>query len=150
MNHIILDMIKVKHKLYKKYLDNRTPENLSIYKLKRNKVKREIEKAKKQYYFQFFKKVDQNPKKTWEALGSLTYKNKKSKTTLPKYLKIDQEGNVSSNPNFIINKLNKHFVSKAPKLASKLPKPKKSSLRYLKKRVQNSMNFKIFDQIFFL
>ena len=78
MNHIILDMIKVKHKLYKKYLDNRTPENLSIYKLKRNKVKREIEKAKKQYYFQFFKKVDQNPKKTWEALGSLTNKNKKS------------------------------------------------------------------------
>ena len=146
MNHVIFDMIKVKHKLYKKYLDNRTPENLSIYKLKRNKVKREIEKAKKQYYFHFFKKVDRNPKRTWEALGSLTNKIKKSKGTLPKYLKIDQEGNVSSNPNFIINKLNRHFVSKGPKLASKLPKPKKSSLRYLKKRVQNSMNFKIFDE----
>ena len=74
---------------------------MNNYKLKRNKVKREIEKAKKQYYFQFLMKVDQNPKKTWEALGSLTNKNKKSKTTLPKYLKIDQEGNVSSNPNFI-------------------------------------------------
>ena len=146
MNHLILEMIKVKHRLYKKYLENRTPENLSVYKSKRNKVKREIEKAKKQYYFQFFKKVDKNSKKTWEAVGSLINKNVKAKGTLPKYLKIDQEGNVSSNPNFIINKLNKHFVSKGPKLASKLPKPKKSSLSYLKQRVRNSMNFKILNE----
>ena len=78
-------------------------------------------------------------------MALLPTKIKKSKGTLPEYLKVDQEGNLSSNPKFIINKLNKHFVSKGPKLASKLPKPKKSSLTYLKKRVQNSMNFKIFN-----
>ena len=146
INHPILEMIKVKHELYKRYLVNRTPENLSVYKSKRNKVKREIEKAKKQYYFQFFKKVNKNAKKTWEAVGSLINKNAKSRGTLPKYIKIDQEGNVSSDPNFIINKLNKHFVRKGPKLASKLPKPKKSSLSYLKQRVCNSMNFKILNE----
>ena len=45
MNYQILDMIKTKHKLFKKYLSNKTPENLSAFKTKRNQVKREIEKA---------------------------------------------------------------------------------------------------------
>ena len=128
MNHEILN-IKIKHKLYKKYLDNKTRENLSAYKLKRNKVKREIKKSKKQYYLQFFHKVNGNSNNTWEAVGSLINKNRKSKAALPKYSKIDEEGNLSTNPKFIINKLNKNFVNKGPKLAAKLPKPKKSSMR---------------------
>ena len=40
LNYQILEMIKSKHKLYKKYLNNKTPENLSNYKNKRNKIKR--------------------------------------------------------------------------------------------------------------
>ena len=48
LNYQILEMIKSKHKLYKKYLNNKTPENLSIYRNKRNKIKREVEEAKKQ------------------------------------------------------------------------------------------------------
>ena len=58
MNFTILDMIKTKHKLYKRYLNNKTPENLNAYKEKRNKIKREINKAKKQYIlFQFISEV---------------------------------------------------------------------------------------------
>ena len=45
-------------------------------------------------------------------------------------------------PKFIANKLNKTFVRKGPNLASKLPKPKKCSLSYLKNRVSSSMEFK--------
>ena len=36
MTFSILNMIKTKHKLYKKYLDHRTPENLSAFQAKRN------------------------------------------------------------------------------------------------------------------
>ena len=106
-------------------MNNKTPENLSNYKNKRNKIKREVEKAKKQYYFEYFKKANNNSKKNWDAVGSLINKRKKARSTLPKYVKCDDEGNLSTDPNFIINKLNRHFVSKGPKLAAKLPKPKK-------------------------
>ena len=63
-------------------------------------------------------------------------------STLPKYIKCDDEGNSSSDPNFIINELNKDFVSKGSKLVGELPKPKQCSQRYLKKRLKNSMKFK--------
>ena len=53
-------MITTKHRLYKKYLNDKSSENLSAYKAKRNKIKREIEKAKKQHYYQLFKKCKNN------------------------------------------------------------------------------------------
>ena len=56
MNHEVLSLIKTKHKLYKKYSDNKTPENLSAFKMKRNSVKREIEKAKKTVLSTIFQK----------------------------------------------------------------------------------------------
>ena len=49
---------------------------------------------------------------------------------------------MSTDPKFIINKLNKHFVCKGPKLAAKLPQSKNNCLKYLKKRVKCCMKFK--------
>ena len=142
----ILDMIKTKHNLFKKYLKNRTQENFDIYKAKRNKIKREIDKAKKQHYYTLFKNCKNDPKKIWKEINIISNKTQRAKSTLPKFIKIDDEGNMSTNPNFIINKLNKSFVSKGPKLAAKLPKSLKSTLKYLKKRVQTSMNFKTINE----
>ena len=141
MNFHILDMIKNKHKLFKKYLNNKTPENMMAYKNKRNNVKKEIEKAKKQYYYSFFKNCKNDPQKIWRGINKLTNKSQRARSSLPDYIKIDGEGNMSTNPKFIINKLNKHFVCKGPKLAAKLPKSTKSPLKYLKKRVKSSMKF---------
>ena len=141
MNYQILDMIKTKHKLFKKYLKNKTSENLDAYKAKRNKIKREIEKAKKQHYYTLFKNCKNDPKKIWSEINTLSNRNHKPKSTLPKFIKLDEEGNMSTNPKFIINKLNKHFVCKGPKLAAKLPTSNKSSLKFLKKRVKFDMKF---------
>ena len=142
MNYQILDMIKSKHKLFKKYLENKTPQNMNAFKAKRNKVKREIDKAKKQYYYTFFKNCKNDPKKIWKGINELSNKCHKTKSSLPSYIKVDDEGNLSSNPKFIINKLNKHFVCKGPKLAAKLPNSTKCSLKYLRNRVKSSMNFR--------
>ena len=57
MNYIILDMIKTKHQLFKKYLKNKTQGNLDAYKAKRNKIKRKIEKAKKQHTTTHYSKI---------------------------------------------------------------------------------------------
>lgn len=142
MNFYILDMIKNKHKLYKKYLNHKTPENLNDFKTKRNKVKREIEKSKKHYYYNLFKKCKNDSKKIWKELNTLTRKKSKVKSTLPKFIKVDDEGNTSTDPKYILNRLNKFFVEKGPKLAAKHPKPKKCFLKYLKRRVNSSMKFK--------
>ena len=146
MNFQILDMIKTKHKLFKKYLENRTPANLEIFKAKRNKIKREIDKAKKQYYYTLFKNCKNDPKKVWQEVNKITKKTQKAKSALPKSIKIDEKGKVSSNPKLIINKLNKHFVCKGPKLASKLPQSVRHSRNYLKKRVQSCMKFRSINE----
>ena len=72
MNYQILDMIKTKHRLFKKYLKTKTRENLNAYKAKRNKIKREIEKAKKQHYYTFFKNCKNDPKKIWKEINILS------------------------------------------------------------------------------
>ena len=141
MNYKILDMIKTKHKLFKKYLNDKTAENSSAFKTKRNQVKREIEKAKKQYYFTFFKNCKNDSKKIWNGINEISNKSQKKKSSLPSYINLDDEGNVSSNPKFIINKLNRHFVRKGPKLAGKLPPSSECSLKFLKQRVRCSMKF---------
>ena len=126
-------MIKRKHKLFKKYLKNKTVANLDAYKAKRNKIKREIEKAKKQHNYTIFRNCKNDPKKIWKEINILSKKSPKPKSALPQSIKIDDAGNMSTNPKFIINKLNKHFVCKGPKLAAKLPASSKTCLRYLKK-----------------
>ena len=146
MNYQILNMIRNKHKLFKTYLSNKTQANLIAFKAKRNKIKREIEKAKKQYYYNLFENCKNDPKKIWKEINVLTKKDQKAKSSLPKFIKVDEEGNMTTNPKFIINKLNKHFVSKGPKLASKLPPTPNTSFKYLKKRVKSSMNFKILNE----
>ena len=133
MNFHILGMIKTKHKLLKKYLNNKTSENLITFRNMRKNVKKEIEKAKKQYYYSFFKNCKNDPKKIWRGINKLTNKSERAGSSIPEYIKIDDEGNMSTNPKFIINKLNKHFVCKGPKLATKLPKSKKVSFEIFKK-----------------
>ena len=80
MSHEILSMIKEKHKFFKKYLKNKTPENLSLYKEKRNKIKREVEKAKKQYYHTYFNNCKYDVKKSFllfsENMARSQYLNK--------------------------------------------------------------------------
>ena len=81
---------------------------------------------------EYFKKANNNSKKTWDSVGSLI-------STLPKYIKCDDEGNSSSDPNFIINKLNKDFVSKGPKLVGEsgwIAKTKTMQSEILEKKIK--------------
>ena len=89
-----------------------------------------------------FKNCKNDPKKVWKEINILTKKKQRQKSTLPKFIKLDDKGNMSTDPKFIINKLNKHFVCKGPKLAAKLPVSNENILKYLKKRVQSCMKFR--------
>ena len=146
MNFHILDMIKSKHKLFKRYLNYETPENLSAYKTKSNKIKKEVEKAKKQYYFNLFKKCKNDPKKNWKEINSLMKKNKNAKANLPKVMSFERGGKASTDPKSILNKLISTFVSKGPKLAAKLPKSNLSFLKHMRQRISTPMSFSVITE----
>ena len=62
-------MIKTKNKLF--WRKKRQPNNLEIktlYNLFRNRVIRELKKAKRNYYTKYFEENCNNIKKTWEGI----------------------------------------------------------------------------------
>ena len=68
-------------------------------------------------------------------------RKQKSGTNLPPKLWNDSIGDFETDPQKIANQLNKHFVSKGPKLTSKLPISNKSILYSMGHRNPVSMNF---------
>ena len=62
----------MKNKLF--HRKKRQPHNLEIlrlYHLFRNRVKRDLKKAKRNYYTKYFEDNRQNIKKTWEGIRSI-------------------------------------------------------------------------------
>ena len=65
-------MIKLKNKLFQR--KKRQANNLEVrrlYNLFRNRVNRELKKAKKNYYTKYFEENNNNIKKTWEGIRSI-------------------------------------------------------------------------------
>lgn len=122
INSEILDLIKQRdHYLYqfKKSKDS------AIYKLYcqlRNKVQREIKEAKSEY---FSNKIEENkncPRKLWQQLKDLGYKNKKNESS-NLVLTIDDQN--CHDPKTIADYFNDFFTTIAEKLVQKLPLGKK-------------------------
>ena len=66
-----------------KYLDKKKckPDDLGLdrlYKLFRNRVTREIKKAKRKYYKEYFENNLNNMKKTWQGIKEIINMNRKS------------------------------------------------------------------------
>ena len=136
----ILNQIKEKHKLYKMYLNKKTSQNHEAYKKQRNLVKRNIEQAKRNYYFKLFAKSKNNVHKTWNCIKKVQNKKSGQADSFP--TSISKEQNVLiSNPIDIANTLNEHFIHKGPKLASKIKAPYFSHRKYLKDRNPHTMVF---------
>lgn len=86
---------------------------------KRNKVSREIQLTKNQYYHKEFKKCEKNPFKMWQLINNLS-NNKMKDNGYPKKLLISEC--IISDDKAICESFNTFFATIGPKLANQIPK----------------------------
>ena len=133
MTQGILNSIRKRHRLYKKFLYKRDDESWNIYTNHCNTLTRIKEQAKDFRYITDFTECSGDSKMTWKKINKILNKSK------PKN-KLPTELNGTKDPKSIANNLNNYFVSKGQKLASKLPKANKSIYNYLMPRVEEAIS----------
>ena len=136
MTQGILNSVSTKHKLYYKYLKEKSPENWQNYTRHNNRLTRVKEQAQDYHHSCDFKKHSGNSKMTWKKINELLDK-KTRHDKLPKRLKY--KDGITEDPITIANELNKHFVSKRMKLAENLPSSNKSFLETMGQRIEESI-----------
>ena len=133
-------MIKIKNKLF--HRKKRQPNNLEIkrlYNLFRNRVNRELKKAKRNYYTKYFEVNSNNIKKTWEGIRSIINIKATKQSTISQ-IKVNSK--VIKNQKEIVETLNNFFVNVGPNTDRNIPvNPKIKPEKYLKNR--NQLNFLI-------
>ena len=133
-------MIKIKNKLF--HRKKRQPNNLEIkrlYNLFRNRVNRELKKAKRNYYTKYFEVNSNNIKKTWEGIRSIINIKATKQSTISQ-IKVNNK--VIKNEKEIVETLNNFFVNVGPNTDRNIPvNPKIKPEKYLKNR--NQLNFLI-------
>ena len=115
----LIKMIKIKNKLF--YRKKRQPNNVDIkrlYNIFRNRVNRELNKSKKDYYSKFFEDNKTNSKKIWEGIRSII-NLKNSKHNIINQLNVNEK--LIDDPNQIAESLNDFFVNVGPKTESSIP-----------------------------
>ena len=128
MSYAILNSIKNKNKLHKKFVLNRTAENKSSFQKYRNLLNRVIQRAKKLYYERKFSENSDNPRKLWKYLLECVKKNK-TKPQLPNTFELN--GNSISSPSEIASEFNNYFTTIGSKLDDALPVSTVDPISYL-------------------
>ena len=107
MTNELLNAIKDKNKLYKKYL--KLPITYAEeYKRLRNRVAHLTRDAKREYYNAKFDAAQGNSKKTWGVLNKLLNKKTKNKSHIKE---IKTDGETITDPQLICNQLNTYFAN---------------------------------------
>ena len=131
-------MIHIKNNLFGR--KKRQPTNLDIkilYNKFRNRVNRELKKAKKSHYTEYFNEHSNNVRKTWQGIRSLVNVKNNLNQGLSQ-LKIN--GKLLDEPKDVANHINEFFVNVGPSLEESIPKINHISAdKYLKNR--NQANF---------
>ena len=120
INPDLAKMIRIKNNLFKR--KKRQPNNQNVkylYNTFRNRVNRELKKAKKSHYTEYFIEHSNNIRKTWQGIRSLVnVKNNPSQAL--SQLKIN--GKLVDEPKDIANHMNDFFVNVGPVLDKSIPK----------------------------
>ena len=114
----ILDAIKLRDNLLYRYKKDQKPELYSEFCKIRNKIQRDIKRAKSTFFQNKIEEFKFNPKKLWENLKTLGYSNK-SKDKSRIILNID--GELCFDTNRVANYINQFYTTIASKLVNKLP-----------------------------
>jgi hypothetical protein len=117
-----------KSKLYRKFKLNPTLFNEIKYKEYRNKLKVLLSNAEKTFYSDKIKSCYGDHKQLWKVLNFIINKKKNN----PIDFKIENKGQLITDPKTVVNLFNKFFVSIGPDLASKIPTTAKDFKTYLK------------------
>ena len=116
----ILKMITIKNKLFNRKKRQPNNDNIKIlYNIFRNRVNRELNKSKKEYYSQYFEDNKTNSKKTWEGIRAIININK-SKFKCITQLNVNDK--IIDNPKEIVESLNDFFVNVGPNTEKNIPR----------------------------
>ena len=110
--------LNMKNKLYKKFLRNPSPQNMSKYKEQRNKTKFLIRKAEREHYHHLITANKSNMKKTWNTINDLLGRSK-SCGQLPKQFIINNSP--TSDRTLTANHFNNHFATIAAAIHNSIP-----------------------------
>ena len=135
MTNGVINSIKYKNKLYKKFISNPTTSNSSKYKKFRNKLNSTIKLTKANYYRDKFNSAKTNIKNTWNIINSLL--NKNCHTNIPP--KLNCGGQPTSDPTVIANAFNNYFTQVGPSLNKNIPRANTAYSDYLKDPNINSL-----------
>ena len=145
----IVKSMKFRDKLYKKL--KATDPNTDLYntleinfRTYRSILQKNINAAKKAYYYDHFKKYSDNAKKTWSKINEILNKcpNKKN---FPSYFMLG--GRKIENKTEISDEFNNYFASIGEKLSSKIPINKNKTINsYLVKNIAFSFDFKFVSE----
>ena len=113
----ILNSIRSKEKLYRRYLKAPTPDNRLNYRKYRNKLNHIIRIGKKHFYIKKFSDCKNDCKETWKTINGLLKGEKPS--SFPETFRKGDHFITDSRD--IANEFNKVFVNLGPSLAEKIP-----------------------------
>ena len=100
----LLRNIKRKNKLYKTFLNEKTPLSETRYKRYRNKVTNLLRHAKKTYYCNELDQSKNDTKHTWSVINKILHKSEKE---MPNYFTCNDKK--EDNPQNIANEFNSYF-----------------------------------------
>ena len=107
----------------------------SAYNLFRNRVTREVRKAKRDYYQRFFEVNLNNMKNTWKGIKSILNINNKNGSQITQ---LSYEGKHINSNDGIANAFNEFFTKIGPELDKEIPTKPMDPKTYLKDVVQHS------------
>ena len=135
----IIKLIEFRNKLFRKKKNDKSNDNVKIlYNKFRNRVNREMKKAKKKYYNQYFEENKNDIKKTWMGIKSII--NTKNEIS-PKTSQLNVNGKMIDDPKSIANSYNNFFTNVGQNIDNDIPNINKSPESFLKQR--NDINFLI-------
>ena len=130
--------IRVKNRLYKKYIKTKSSYYHNKFKLYRNKLNHLVRKSKINYYNNYFNTNKTNIKNVWKGIKEIIGSTR-SNATLPS--KFITENNIElTDCKDIANHFNEFFSNIGSNLASSLPDLGVSPMDFLPPRVGNSFN----------
>ena len=117
--------------------EKREPDNLLVkqtYNRARNRVNRDIQKAKKEHYKSYFETHNTNIKKTWEGIRKIVNVKKSVNFTISQ---LNVKGKIIDDSTAIANSFINFFANVGPETEKAVPKvPNKCPSTYLKNRNQ--------------
>ena len=107
-------------------------------------------KAKITYYSKLLHQYKTDPKRTWQVMKEISWKQETKPNFLPQEIKVNKT--IIQNPQDIAKEFNKFFTSVRPKLAKKIPKTDEKFQDFLtfhnEKMQFEELNFGEFEEAF--